>query len=79
MAPSPESQSSGQCTLLALAAPRGPNSSDLAISDGPELVVPPPPTFGSKRNDMRPAGSSHAAAAEPISLQIEESKGIIGP
>ena len=62
-----------------LQPPRRPNTSDLAISDGPELVVPPPPTFGSKRNDMRPAGSSHAAAAEPISLQIEESKGIIGP
>ena len=66
-------------SVSCLQPPCQPNSSDLAISNGPELVLAPPPTVGSKRNNMRPPGSPHAAAAEPISLQIEESKGIIGP
>ena len=56
-----------------LQPPHRPDSSDLAISNGAELVLPPAPTVGSKRNDMRPPGSPNAAAAEPISLQIEES------
>ena len=37
------------------------------------------PTTASNTDEARPPGSSRAAAAEPISLQIEEPQGIIGP